>query len=61
MRVERLTALEIAQAGRAKRQQSDAVTATHPAPAKKRLILLKVAPQESLSRAEMAIDLCRKK
>jgi hypothetical protein len=35
MRVERLTALEIAKAGRTKKQQqSNAVTAAHPAPGK---------------------------
>jgi hypothetical protein len=38
MRVERFTALEMAKAGRAKEPQSNAVTATHLAPAKKRLI-----------------------
>jgi hypothetical protein len=34
MRVERLTALEIAKAAGAKKQQSTAVTAAHPAPGK---------------------------
>jgi hypothetical protein len=34
MRVERFTALEIAKAGRGKKQQSNAITAAHPAPGK---------------------------
>jgi len=34
MRVERFTALEMANAGRANKQQSNAITAAHPAPGK---------------------------
>jgi hypothetical protein len=34
MRVERFTALEMAKAGGTKKQQSNAVTAAHPAPGK---------------------------
>jgi len=61
MRVERLTALEMAKAGCAMKEQIIAAPAAHPAPEMKRLILCGVAPQEKLSRAEVAIDLVGKK
>jgi hypothetical protein len=61
MRVERLTALEIANADWAMTEQTRAAPAAHPAPERKRLILIRVAPQEKLSRAEVANYLWEKK
>jgi len=54
MRVETLTALEMAPAGRATKQNPRTAVAIHPAREKKRLILVTVEPQERLSRAEKA-------
>jgi hypothetical protein len=60
MRVERLTALEMAKAGWAMKEQA-ITAAVHPATEKKRLILSEVTPQENLSRAEVANYLWGKK
>jgi hypothetical protein len=46
MRVETLTALEIAAASRATKEKPRTANTNIPAPEKKRLILLAVAPQE---------------
>jgi len=61
MRVERLTALEMPKLVEAKIEQASAIPAVHPAFERNRLILIRVAPQEKLSRAEVANYLWRKK
>jgi hypothetical protein len=46
MRVERLTALEMAKADWPMKEKASAAPAAHLTPGKKRLILLRFAPQE---------------